>query len=287
MITAQPYRPLKHATDRSPKGRTLIDTYFSEIDRTSLLSAEEERELGYRIQSGDTEARDHMVRANLRLVVAIARKYAHASMCFEDIIAEGNLGLLRAVEAFDPSRNTRFSTYARFWITQAIRRAIQSSSKTIRVPCYLGHLLSSWQRTRLRLFTQLGRMPTDDEVGKQLGLSERKSTAIRLALSTFQSTSLTEEREDNGNMVGDSLADSRTPPPDDMLLMEEQAHQIHWMLGRLKQRDAQMVRMRYGLDGQRPQTFQEISERYGVTRERIRQIIRKALRKLQQAWPHD
>lgn len=285
MMTTQPYRPLKPAGTRSTEGRTLIDTYFHEIDRTSLLTAEQERELAYRIQSGDTEARDHMVRANLRLVVAIARKYAHASLCFEDIIAEGNLGLLRAVEAFDPTRNTRFSTYARFWITQAIRRALQSSSKTIRVPCYLGHLLTSWQRTRLRLYAQLGRMPNDDEVGKALGLSARKSLAIRLALSTFQSLSLTEEREDNGNTVGDFLADSRTPPPDDMLLQEERNRQVQWMLGRLKQRDAQMVRMRYGLDGQRPQTFQEISERYGVTRERIRQIIRKALRKLHQAWP--
>ncbi len=162
--------------------RTSFSTYLSEIDHTPLLSAAEERELGARVLTGDAQARDRMVRANLRLVVNIARGYTGKGLALDDLVSEGNMGLLRAVEGFEPSMNTRFSTYASYWIKQSIKRAIVNTAKTIRIPAYMAELLTKWRRATNQLSDDLGRPPTHEEVAKVLGLSKKKLAIIKKAI---------------------------------------------------------------------------------------------------------
>src|SRR5436190_12014421 len=159
---------------RSDAVQSPLETYLREINETPLLSAAQEKELAYRIETGDAEARDQMVRANLRLVVNIARGYAGKGLGLQDLIEEGNLGLLRAVEGFDPSMNTRFSTYASYWIKQSIKRAIINTAKTIRLPAYMVELMAKWRRATSKLNDELGRAPTQEEIAKFLGLSKKK-----------------------------------------------------------------------------------------------------------------
>src|SRR5580693_953443 len=159
---------------RGPAVQSPLETYLREINETALLSAQQEKELAYRIETGDGEARDRMVRANLRLVVNIARSYTGKGLGLQDLIEEGNLGLLRAVEGFDPTMNTRFSTYASYWIKQSIKRALINSAKTIRIPAYMVELLSKWRRATNKLNDELGRPPTHEEVAKYMGLPRKK-----------------------------------------------------------------------------------------------------------------
>src|SRR2546421_5469306 len=159
---------------RSDAVQSLLETYLREINETALLSADEEKQLAYRTEEGDNEARDRMVRANLRLVVNIARGYTGKGLGLQDLIEEGNLGLLRAVEGFDPSMNTRFSTYASYWINQSIKRALVNTAKTIRIPAYMVELLVKWRRATAKLQTDLGRPPTHEEVAKSLGLPKKQ-----------------------------------------------------------------------------------------------------------------
>src|SRR6478672_8278276 len=170
-------RRLRNESVQSP-----LETYLREINETPLLSSEEEKRLAYRIEEGDSAARDHLVRANLRLVVNIARGYAGKGLGLQDLIEEGNLGLLRAVEGFDPSMNTRFSTYASYWIKQSIKRAIINTAKTIRIPAYMAELLTKWRRATNKLTDELGRAPTHDEIAKFLGLSKKKLAIIKKAI---------------------------------------------------------------------------------------------------------
>src|SRR5947209_8866765 len=162
-------RRLRNDSVQSP-----LETYLREINETPLLNAEEEKQLAYRIEEGDSEARDRMVRANLRLVVNIARSYTGKGLGLQDLIEEGNLGLLRAVDGFDPSMNTRFSTYAAYWVKQAIRRAIVSTARAVRIPAYMAQLLGRWRRAAAELERELGRAPTPEEVAGRLGLSPRR-----------------------------------------------------------------------------------------------------------------
>src|SRR5216683_7096863 len=162
-----------------------LETYLSEINETPLLSADEEKQLALRIEEGDSEARDHMVRANLRLVVNIARSYTGKGLGLQDLIAEGNLGLMRAVEGFDPAMNTRFSTYASYWIKQSIKRALVNTAKTIRIPAYMVELLVKWRRASAKLHLDLGRPPTPEEVAKTLGLPKKQLAIIKKAIRIF------------------------------------------------------------------------------------------------------
>jgi len=162
--------------------RSPLDTYLREINETPLLSAEEERELAYRVQAGDPQARDHLVRANLRLVVNVARSYQGRGVDLPDLIAEGNLGLLRAAEAFDPDMQTRFSTYASFWVKQSLRRALVSTGRAIRLPSYMAQLLTEWRRATTQLHEELGRPPAEEEVAARLGLSARKLRLVKKAI---------------------------------------------------------------------------------------------------------
>jgi RNA polymerase primary sigma factor len=259
--------------------QTPLETYLREINETSLLSAEDEQELAARIGQGDAEARDRMVRANLRLVVNIARGYSGKGLGLQDLIEEGNLGLLRAVEGFDPSMGTRFSIYASYWIKQSIKRALINSAKTIRIPAYMVELLSKWRRANMRLSEELGRTPTPEEIARVLGLPKKKLPIIKKAIRIYNSTPQTDQVE-AGWSLGDMVMDERLKSPEDELLETDALTHIMQMITKLDQREATVLRMRFGLDDMTPHTLKEIGEQLGLTRERVRQIETEALHRL-------
>src|SRR5947209_6899624 len=206
-------------TRRKPSAavQTPLETYLREINETALLSARDEQELATAIGLGDTRARDRMVRANLRLVVNIARGYTGKGLGLQDLIEEGNLGLLRAVEGFDPAMGTRFSTYASYWIKQSIKRALINSAKTIRIPAYMVELLSKWRRASARLTEELGRTPTPEEVARVLGLARKKLPIIKQAIRIYNSTPQTDQTE-SGWSLGEMVMDENLKSPEDELL---------------------------------------------------------------------
>lgn len=264
---------------RSEAVQSPLETYLREINETALLSADEEKELAYRIGAGDGEARDRMVRANLRLVVNIARGYTGKGLALQDLIEEGNLGLLRAVEGFDPSMNTRFSTYASYWIKQSIKRALVNTAKTIRIPAYMVELLAKWRRATNKLQDDLGRAPTHEEVAKFLGLPKKKLNIIKKAIRVYNSTPQTEQG-DSGWSIDEMLMDSRARTPDTEMVENDDLKQVMKLLDQMDKREATVLRMRFGLDDEEPKTLKEIGERLGLTRERVRQIESEALSKL-------
>jgi len=256
-----------------------LDIYFREIDQTPLLTAEEERALAYRIGEGDNEARDKMVRANLRLVVNIARSYGNKGLSLPDLIEEGNLGLMRAVEGFDPGMNTRFSTYASYWIKQAIRRALVNTAKTIRIPVHMVELLAKWHRASVQLQDKLGRTPTPEEIARAVGLPKKKLASIQKAMRVATLGPQSEASED-GWSINDMVMDGRAKPPDTEMLETDDRRHVLALLDKMDQREASVLRMRFGLDEEEPKTLKEIGERLGLTRERVRQIESEALHKL-------
>src|SRR5437763_11245841 len=195
-----------------------LQIYLHDINDTPLLSAEQERELAERVAEGDPYAREHMVKANLRLVVNIARGYLGKGLSLEDLIEEGNLGLMRAVEGFDGMMDTRFSTYASYWIKQSIRRAVMNNGKPIRLPAYMVSLLAKWKRMTAGLTERLGRAPTPDEVGRALRLSKKKVGIIAKAIKVNNLTPHVEGAEDDGIALDDVLTDDRSKAPDDLLI---------------------------------------------------------------------
>ncbi|MCA9197728.1 MAG: RNA polymerase sigma factor RpoD/SigA [Pirellulaceae bacterium] len=259
--------------------QTPLETYLREINETSLLSAADERELAARIAQGDIRARDHMVRANLRLVVNIARSYTGKGLGLQDLIEEGNLGLLRAVEGFDPAMGTRFSTYASYWIKQSIKRALINSAKTIRIPAYMVELLSKWRRANARLTEELGRSPTLEEIARVLGLPKKKLPIIKKAINIYNSTPQTDQ-SDAGWSLGEIVMDERMKTPEDELLESDVLKHVKDMMASMDPREATVLRMRFGLDHMEPHTLKEIGEQLGLTRERVRQIETEALAKL-------
>lgn len=256
-----------------------LETYLREINETSLLTAADEQELAARIAEGDVQARDRMVRANLRLVVNIARGYTGKGLGLQDLIEEGNLGLLRAVEGFDPSVGTRFSTYASYWIKQSIKRALINSSKTIRIPAYMVELLSKWRRASARLSEELGRTPTHEEVARMLGLPKKKLPIIKKAIRINNSTPQSDQTE-SGWSLGEMVTDERLKAPDEELLDHDILRHAMELLDHLEAREATVLKMRFGLGDEEPHTLKEIGAALGLTRERVRQIETEALRKL-------
>jgi RNA polymerase primary sigma factor len=259
-----------------------LESYLREINETPLLTAEEEKELAYRIEEGDPEARDHLVRANLRLVVNTARSYTGKGLPLQDLIEEGNLGLLRAVEGFDPSMNTRFSTYASYWIKQSIKRGLTNTAKTIRLPAYMVELLTKWRRATAELQEELGRAPTEDEVARRLNLSKKKLAIIKKAIRIYNSAPQSDQ-VDSGYSFDESLMDTQARTPDADLCQTDDLKQVLDLLETLDQREAAVLRMRFGLDDDEPKTLKEIGERLGLTRERVRQIQTEALGKLSES----
>ena len=257
-----------------------LQIYLHDINDTPLLSAEEERTLAERVADGDPEAREHMVKANLRLVVNIARGYLGKGLSLEDLIEEGNLGLMRAVEGFDGMMETRFSTYASYWIKQSIRRAVMNNGKPIRLPAYMVSLLSKWKRASSVLTDRLGRAPMPDEVGKALHLSKKKIGIVAKAIKINNLMPHADGSEDEGTILDDVLTDERSKAPEDQMIEADDLNRIFDRLDALEDREATVIRMRFGLDPYLPMTLREVGERLGLTRERVRQLENQAIQKL-------
>ena len=265
-----------------PEGVALDDPvrmYLKEIGRVPLLTAEEEVELARRMEAGDEEARHRLEEANLRLVVSIAKRYVGRGMLFLDLIQEGNLGLLKAVEKFDYSKGYKFSTYATWWIRQAITRAIADQARTIRIPVHMVETINKYIRISRQLLQELGRDATPDEVAKHMGLSTARVREImKIAQEPVSLETPIGEEEDSH--LGDFIEDEAALDPADAASMMLLKEQIADVLKTLAPREAEVLRLRFGLEDGRSRTLEEVGQSFGVTRERIRQIEAKALRKL-------
>jgi len=256
-----------------------LETYLRDINKFSLLSAIEEKKLALRVRNEDDEAREHMIRSNLRLVVSIAKNYTNRGLSFMDLIEEGNLGLLKAVERYNPHTNFRFSTYATWWIRQAIRRALTNSVKTVRIPSYMADLISRWNSVTIDLCSRLGCQPTMSEVANEMGLSRGSLKLIKRALkvSSVAGNSLS---LDGMTGVTETLEDDRSLRPDYLFFQSSEKETLQKLLASLSKREEMILKLRYGLEQKRPLTLKEIGMKVNLTRERIRQIENEALRKL-------
>jgi RNA polymerase primary sigma factor len=256
-----------------------LETYLREINETALLNAQEEKDLAVLIGKGDKAARDRMIRANLRLVVNIARGYVGKGLALQDLIEEGNIGLLRAVEGFDPTIGTRFSTYASYWIKQSIKRALVNTAKPIRIPAYMVELLTKWRRASNDLQETLGRTPTPEEIAVVLEIPKKKLAIVKKAINVYNLVPQTDQGE-NGWTLGEMLMDERTKAPDVEMIEADNLRIVMNRLGEMDKREATVLRMRFGLNDAPPKTLKEIGESLGLTRERVRQIENEALGKL-------
>jgi RNA polymerase primary sigma factor len=263
----------------SSRLQTPLETYLREINETALLTADDEKMLSRRISAGDALARDRMVRANLRLVVNIARGYNGRGLPLPDLIEEGNLGLMRAVEGFDPDMGTRFSTYASYWIKQSIKRALVNTAKTIRVPAYMVELMSKWRRASIELTEELNRTPTPEEIAVVLEIAPKQLRIVKKAIALYNATPQSDQDE-SGLSLGDIIPDERIRGPEEELIDNDNLKHVSRLLDEMNAREANILRMRFGLDDSEPRTLKEIGESLGLTRERVRQIEGEALKKL-------
>jgi RNA polymerase primary sigma factor len=260
-----------------------LGLYLRDIGREKLLTPEEEIKLAARIKRGDKKARQRMIEANLRLVVKIAAEYADYGLPLLDLISEGNIGLMKAVERFDPKKGGKLSTYAGWWIRQAVRRALANQSKTIRLPVHQADKLARMRRVSEQMTVELGREPTDEEIAEEVGLTPQKITALKS--SSIRPASLDARiGQDNGDTgLGDLIADESAEDPSDQLKDKDMREGISTLFKALTPREREIMRLRYGLGGRQEKTLEEIGDKLGVTRERIRQIQLSALGKLRRA----
>lgn len=259
-----------------------VRLYLREIGKIPLLSAEEEMELARRIIEGDKKAKDKMAEANMRLVVSIAKRYSGRGLDFLDLIQEGNTGLLRAVEKFDPDKGFKFSTYATWWIRQAITRAIADQARTIRIPVHMVETINKLLRTQRRMTQELNREPTIEELSKELDMEPEKIEyviKIKQDISSLDA-SVGRDGEDDESALQDFIVDEDTVSPEDSATSQLLKEQVQDMLSSLSDREQKIVRMRFGLDNGKNHTLEEVGQEFAVTRERIRQIEAKALAKL-------
>lgn len=260
-----------------------IKDYLKQIDQAPLLTWQQEQDLANRIrQHNDPWAREQLVRSNLRLVVNIAKRYAGQGISLGDLIEEGNLGLIKAVDYFDPSRGTRFSTYAAWWIKQAIKRAIMENGRPLHIPTYMVALINQWKRTDAELQTRLGHRPTVQQMADAMSLPLKKATQVNRIVEalTLSTDKITGEDEDDGQPVESTIQDQQVGRPEERLELDEEQDKAIRLLAKIDPREAEVLRLHYGLDGQRPLSLLEIAQRMRLTRERIRQIRRDALTKL-------
>jgi RNA polymerase primary sigma factor len=258
---------------------TAIKLYLREIGQVKLLTPEEEIELAARIKKGDKKAREHMIKANLRLVVKIARDYEGIGLPLLDLISEGNIGLMKAVGRFDPKKGGKLSTYGSWWIKQSIKRALANQSKTIRLPVHLVDKISKMRRIGMRLQEELGREPPDEELAGELGVTAARVQQMRLAAIRPASLDAPIGDEDSNNF-SDVVQDENATSPYDNLEDKTVVGMLQDMVKHLDQREATILRYRFGLDGGMEKTLEEVGEKFGVTRERVRQIQNLALKKL-------
>ncbi len=265
-----------------PDGISIEDPvrmYLKEIGKVPLLSAEEEIELAKRMELGDQEARKRLAEANLRLVVSIAKRYVGRGMLFLDLIQEGNLGLIKAVEKFDYRKGYKFSTYATWWIRQAITRAIADQARTIRIPVHMVETINKLIRVSRQLLQELGREPSPEEIAEEMNMSVDRVREI-LKISQEPVSLETPIGEEEDSHLGDFIQDDNVPVPADAAAFTLLKEQLVEVLGTLTEREQKVLRLRFGLDDGRARTLEEVGKEFNVTRERIRQIEAKALRKL-------
>jgi RNA polymerase primary sigma factor len=267
-------------TSKQPgRCRSSIDQYLHEIGQVPLLTREQEARLARRIKHGDPAARELMIRANLRLVVKIAHDYMNLGLPLQDLINEGNIGLMKAVERFDPAKGAKLSTYGAWWIKQSIKRALANQGKTIRLPVHLVDKIGKLRRLGLTLTEKLGRDPTDEELAEQLDLTRARVQQLR-AISVRPASLNAVVGEDESTELGELVGDEHMPTPFQMLDEKTAREDLRQLLKQLDHREEQVLVMRYGLDGRTPCTLEQVGKRFKVTRERIRQIQNIALRKL-------
>ncbi len=260
-------------------GDTAIKLYLREIGQVKLLTPQEEIDLAARIKRGDKKAREQMIKANLRLVVKIARDYEGIGLPLLDLISEGNIGLMKAVERFDPAKGGKLSTYGSWWIKQSIKRALANQSKTIRLPVHLVDKISKMRRTSMRLQEELGREPTDEELGEELGISASRVAQMRMAAIRPASLDAPIGDEDSNNFA-EVVQDENADTPYEQLEEKTVTRMLQEMVKTLDPREATILRARFGLDGGPERTLEEVGQKFGVTRERVRQIQNIALKKL-------
>ena len=267
------------------KTDTALSRYLRDLANIPLLTPAEEIELGRRIQNGDEAARDQMIRANLRLVVTIANDYVELGVPLMDLIAEGNIGLMHAVDRFDPSRGAKLSTYAAQWIKQAIKRALAEQSRTVRVPSQMAAKVTRMRRVSAQLSSELGREATEDEISEELGIAAEKIAHLK-NIGLRPASLDAPVADDDETALSEMIADEQAPTPLELLREKDFLGEIDTVLGSLNKREATIIEHRFGLHGLAAKTLEQVSELIGVTRERVGQLEVAALAKLRRALKH-
>ncbi|MBK9126711.1 MAG: sigma-70 family RNA polymerase sigma factor [Phycisphaerales bacterium] len=291
----------------SAKNGSILGDYLREIKKYALLTAEQERELGLRIraradaerrlaegeidvqeydriQHAAAEARDQMAQANLRLVISVAKNFRNRGLPLEDLVNEGNVGLMNAIDRFDPDMGSRFSTYAGYWIDQAIRRAVQMSQQMIHIPSYLMEQIGRMKLAMKDLEAALGQSPSINEVARHMSITPRKAKVIMQAIKACTTRRQASTSADGDNVLNEALEDTKTPPPHEQVFSQSDAELVSKLLGRITEREAIILKLRYGLSERKGKrmTLKEIGTHVGLTRERVRQIEREAKEKLEE-----